>query len=115
MRSAAETVEKVDCGEYVRGEVYFNTTPDIRVPAFVLIPKNAPKPAPAIVALHDHGGFYLWGKEKIVDLENRSSRAGEIQRDVLQREEHRLGPGSPGLRGDRHRHVLLGRTPAAAG
>ena len=64
-----ETVEKVDCGEYVREKVYFNTTPDIRVPAFVLIPKNAPKPAPAIVALHDHGGFYLWGKEKIVDLE----------------------------------------------
>ena len=65
----AETVEKIDCGEYVREKVYFNTTPDIRVPAFVLIPKNAPKPAPAIVALHDHGGFYLWGKEKIVDLE----------------------------------------------
>src|SRR6185503_17864304 len=58
-----ETVEKVDCVEYVREKVYFNTTPDIRVPAFVLIPKNAPKPAPAIVALHDHGGFYLWVKE----------------------------------------------------
>jgi dienelactone hydrolase len=66
----AETVEKVDCGEYVREKVYFNTTPDIRVPAFVLIPKDTPKPAPAIVALHDHGGFYLWGKEKIVDLES---------------------------------------------
>jgi dienelactone hydrolase len=66
----AETVEKVDCGEYIREKVYFNTTPDIRVPAFVLIPKNAPKPAPAIVALHDHGGFYFWGKEKIVELES---------------------------------------------
>jgi hypothetical protein len=60
-----ETVEKVDCGEYVREKVYFNTTPDIRVPAFVLIPKNAPKPAPAIVALHDHGGFYFGAKRRL--------------------------------------------------
>jgi len=63
-----ETVERVDCGEYVREKVWFNTTPDLRVPAFVLVPKNAAKPAPAIVALHDHGGFYFWGKEKIVEM-----------------------------------------------
>lgn len=66
---AAETVERVDCGDYVRERVWFNTTPDLRVPAFVLVPKNLPAPAPAIVALHDHGGFYLWGKEKLVEIE----------------------------------------------
>jgi dienelactone hydrolase len=65
-----EIIEKVDCGDYIRERVYFNTTPDIRVPAFVLIPKKVSKPAPAIVALHDHGGFYFWGKEKIVELES---------------------------------------------
>jgi len=64
----AETVERVDCGDYVRETIRFNTTPDVRVPAFVLVPKNGPKRVPAIVALHDHGGFYLWGKEKIVAL-----------------------------------------------
>jgi len=32
----------------------------------VLIPKKAKLPAPGIVALHDHGGFYLWGKEKLL-------------------------------------------------
>jgi dienelactone hydrolase len=58
----------VDCGDYIREKVWFNTTPDLRVPAVVLVPKNVPKPAPAIVALHDHGGFYLWGKEKIVTM-----------------------------------------------
>jgi dienelactone hydrolase len=57
----------VDRGEYVQEKVYFNTTPDLRVPAYVLIPKNSPLPAPAIVALHDHGGFYLYGKEKLID------------------------------------------------
>lgn len=65
---AAEMVGVVDCGDYVRETVRFNTTPDARVPAFVLVPKNLSKPAPAIVALHDHGGFYLWGKEKIVEM-----------------------------------------------
>ncbi len=63
----AEVVEKVDYPDYVREKVYFNTTPDIRVPAYVLIPKKADKPLPALVALHDHGGFYLWGKEKLVE------------------------------------------------
>jgi len=65
---AAETVERVDCGDYIREKVWFNTTADVRVPAFVLVPKNAPRRAPAMVALHDHGGFYLWGKEKIVEM-----------------------------------------------
>src|SRR5262245_10170046 len=66
----AEIVERIDAGDYVREKVYFNTTPDIRVPAFVLVPKKAKMPAPGIVALHDDGGFYFWGKEKIVETEN---------------------------------------------
>jgi dienelactone hydrolase len=65
----AETVERVDRGDYVQEKVYFNTTPDVRVPAYVLVPKKVPLPVPGIVALHDHGGFYLWGKEKLVELE----------------------------------------------
>ena len=60
----------MDKGDYIRERIYFNTTPDIRVPAYLLIPKAGKLPAPAIVALHDHGGFYLWGKEKLVEMEN---------------------------------------------
>jgi dienelactone hydrolase len=66
---AAETLERVDCGDYVRERVAFNTTPDVRVPAFVLVPKGRQGRLPAIVALHDHGGFYLWGKEKLVAID----------------------------------------------
>lgn len=66
----AEVVEKVDCGDHVREKVYFNTTPQVRVPAYVLIPKKADKPLPALVALHDHGGFYFWGKEKLVERDD---------------------------------------------
>jgi dienelactone hydrolase len=63
-----ETLERVDCGDFWRERVTFRTTPEIRVPAFVLVPKHAKRPAPGIVALHDHGGFYLWGKEKLHHL-----------------------------------------------
>ncbi|MFA6240478.1 MAG: alpha/beta hydrolase family protein [Candidatus Hydrogenedentales bacterium] len=64
-----EVVEIVDCGTHIRERVLINTTPLIRVPVYVLIPKGLKKPAPAMVALHDHGGFYFWGKEKLVDVQ----------------------------------------------
>jgi dienelactone hydrolase len=62
----AEVVDVNQEDGYRREKVCFNTTPDVRVPAYVLIPNGLTKPAPGIVALHDHGGFYLWGKEKLV-------------------------------------------------
>jgi dienelactone hydrolase len=77
---AAETVERVDCGDYIREKIWFNTTPDLRVPAFVLVPKPAPRRAPAIVALHDHGGFYLWGKEKIVEMPDEHAVLTDFKR-----------------------------------
>jgi dienelactone hydrolase len=77
----AETFERVDCGEYIREKVSFNTTPDVRVPAYVLVPKRASagRPAPAIVALHDHGGFYLWGKEKLVAIDGEHAVLTEFR------------------------------------
>ena len=73
-----EVVEETDKGDYVRQKVAFNTTPDVRVPAYVLVPKAARKtPAPAVVALHDHGGYYLWGKEKIVATEDEHPALAE--------------------------------------
>lgn len=76
----AEIVERVDCGEYVREKLYFNTTPDIRVPAYLLLPKGEPKRRPAIVALHDHGGFYVWGKEKVISTEGEHPALAEFKR-----------------------------------
>jgi hypothetical protein len=110
---AAETLERVDCGDYVRERVRFNTTPEVRVPAFVLVPKNAPKPAPAIVALHDHGGFYLWGKEKLVEMPNEHPVLGDF------RMRYYSGRGiaselAAGLHRRGDRHVLLGRASDVA-
>jgi len=66
----ARILERVDKGDYVRERLTFHTTPEVEVPAYLLIPKRAKFPAPAVVALHDHGGFYYFGKEKIVETEN---------------------------------------------
>ncbi len=63
----AQLIRKTDRGDYLEEYLTFQTTPDLRVPAYVLIPKNAKLPAPGIVALHSHDGFYLWGKEKLVE------------------------------------------------
>ena len=60
----AEVVSRKDCGNYIREEIRFNTTPVFRVPATVLIPKGLTKPAPAVVLLHSHGGYYMWGRER---------------------------------------------------
>ena len=74
-----EVVERVDCGEYIREKMYFNTTPDIRVPAYLLLPKGGPERKPAVVALHDHGGFYVWGKEKIVETEDENPMLADFK------------------------------------
>lgn len=63
-----EVVERVERDGYVREKVIFSTGPHFRVPAHVLIPKKLTKPAPAIVDLHSHGGMFLFGKEKVIDL-----------------------------------------------
>ncbi len=66
---APEVVSQEDCGDFTRERVVINTTAGHRAALYLLIPKGLSKPAPAIVALHDHGGFYLWGKEKITAVE----------------------------------------------
>src|SRR5262245_11338540 len=62
--ATADVVRRTDRGDYTVEHIWLQTAPEVRVPAFVLIPKTAKLPAPGIVALHDHGGFYFWGKEK---------------------------------------------------
>jgi dienelactone hydrolase len=39
-----------------------------RIPAFLLVPTEGKGPYPGVVALHDHGGYFVHGKEKVVDL-----------------------------------------------
>ncbi len=63
-------LDRVDRGDYIRERLNFWTTPDVEAPCYFLIPKRAKFPVPAVVALHDHGGFYYWGKEKLVETDD---------------------------------------------
>ncbi len=65
----AQLIRRTDKGDYVEEYLTFQTTPDLRIPACVLIPKRVKLPAPGIVVLHSHDGLYLWGKEKVVEIE----------------------------------------------
>jgi dienelactone hydrolase len=75
-----EVIERSDQGDYIREKVIFSTAPEVRVPAFVLIPKKRPDKAPAILDLHSHGGMFLFGKEKVIDLADPHPALREYQK-----------------------------------
>ncbi len=41
-----------------------------RVPAYLLVPTGGTPPFPGVVALHDHGGWFFHGKEKLVRMKS---------------------------------------------
>src|SRR5688572_18730230 len=61
-----ELIRRTDRGDYVEEYLTLQTTPDLRIPAYVLVPKQARVAAPGLLVLHSHDGIYLWGKEKVV-------------------------------------------------
>jgi len=77
---APTVLETVEFPDYIRERIEFNTTPDLRVPAYVLVPKQGQPPYPGLVALHDHGAFFVWGKEKIVAIEDEHPSLTEFKR-----------------------------------
>jgi len=52
---------------YTRRSVAFDSAAGVRVPGYLLVPDGLAAPAPAVIALHDHGGMFYWGKEKSVE------------------------------------------------
>jgi dienelactone hydrolase len=75
-----QVIRRTDRGNYIEEYLTFQTTPDLRVPAYVLVPKHVKLPAPAVIALHDHGAFYLWGKEKLIESEGEHPALGDFRR-----------------------------------
>ncbi len=55
---------------YRRLHVRYAVSPNRMTEAYLLLPDNLKKPAPAVIAIHDHGGFYYFGKEKITQVED---------------------------------------------
>ena len=81
---APEIVRRTDKGDYIEEYLTFQTMPDLRVPAYVLIPKKAALPAPGLVVLHCHGGAYVWGKEKVVAVENEHASLAEFKQRLYE-------------------------------
>ena len=81
---AAEIIRRTDRGDYIEEYLTFQTTPDLRVPGYVLIPKKASLPAPGLVALHCHGGAYVWGKEKVVAVDNEPAVLSEFKNQLYE-------------------------------
>lgn len=75
-----QVIEVADCGDYTREKISFASAPWSRVTAYVLVPKGQVGPAPAIVALHDHGGYYVHGKEKLVHTERETPHLVEYKK-----------------------------------
>lgn len=51
-----------------------------RIPAFLLVPEGK-GPFPGVVALHDHGGWFMHGKEKLVAMEGEHVAVTEFRKD----------------------------------
>lgn len=66
----AEVLESRAMGGYTRHTVRYSVTSDRKTEAYLLIPDGLSGPAPAVLALHCHSGFYYSGKEKIAATEN---------------------------------------------
>ena len=59
-----ETLEMVDCGDYIRHKVLLHTAPAISMPVYLLLPKHVQPPYPVMLAFHGHG----YGVKDIVGL-----------------------------------------------
>ena len=99
---AATHLATWDCGEYIQEYVAFQSTQGQIVPAYVLVPKNISGPRPAIIAIHGHGGNFLWGKSKVTATMARRPTYGYgirlvkqgyvvLAPDLLGFEDHSLG------------------------
>jgi len=62
-----ETSKIIECDGYTRHEIHFTAAAGVRVPGSLLIPAGMKGPFPAVVALHDHSGYYYLGREKLIE------------------------------------------------
>lgn len=60
----AQLLETVDKKDYIRQKILLRTGPETLMPVYLLLPKNAPRPLPVVLAFHGHG----YGVKDIVGL-----------------------------------------------
>jgi len=68
LNSRVESTEEKE--GLVREEISYDMPYGPRTHGFFLYPREHQKKLPAVLALHDHGSFFYFGKEKIVGIDN---------------------------------------------
>jgi dienelactone hydrolase len=104
-----EILSRDDRGDYLVEKFQFDNGAGATVPGYLLLPKNNPKKAPAILYCHWHGGEYEIGKEELFQARHTPEAPGPA---VARRgfvvlaidaycfgERNGQGPGGPGERG----------------
>ena len=81
---APDMVRRESRGDYVEEYLTFQTSPDLRVPAYLLIPNGPTRPRPAVLLLHCHGGFYVWGKEKVIEQDDEHPVLREFKQQLYE-------------------------------
>jgi len=66
----ARILESTQKDGYTRHLVRYHISADRTTEAFLLIPDGLDGPAPAVLALHCHSGFYYYGKEKSTETKD---------------------------------------------
>ena len=93
----AEVFERVDRGDYVREKVFFNTTPDVRVPAYVLVPKGPrPERRPRRSWPCTTTAASTCGARRSSSRSTRAPGPHRVQGALLRRAQHRHRPGRRG-------------------
>ncbi len=73
---AVETISREDRGDYVLEKFQFDNGAGATVPGYLLLPKNRPAKAPAILYCHWHGGQYSLGKEELFEAKHTPEPPG---------------------------------------
>ena len=71
---------KIERSGIVTEEISYDLPYGPRTRGFFLYPQNRKEKLPTLLALHDHGGFYYYGKEKIVDVEMQSQALSDFKK-----------------------------------
>ncbi len=72
-------LEEKDCGKYRMQKVEFCAEKNDKIPAYILIPKNLTKKAPAIYCHHQHDSNWSIGKSEVVGLQGDPDMAYAVE------------------------------------
>lgn len=79
-----ELVDHTEFPDYIQQKWYITSSPGERIPVIVLLPYGLRAPAPAILALHCHGGMYYFGKKKLLEEDNEPLLLTQYRQDFYE-------------------------------